>query len=291
MTDLTMLLTPEALSVSGIYQWKLALLTMVMTALIPLVGGRLLRLAPGFRDTARLNREAAAQRKDRANYMAVSHRSGAWGILGLGLIFVLAVPLVATTGTQSGWKIALDVFIVLMVYDFFYYLVHRFLFHDGGFGPGPLLWVHATHHQQHNPCRMDSSYLNPIENLMGQGLYAAVILALGLAMGGLDVITIIITAVAFIQINLHNHDRQDVGHWPYRYLKYATDMHHVHHKRFDSGNFATISLFYDWLFGSLDTGQGWGKNRRPAKPAKAAGAGNGASKVAGKAAAAETAEA
>ena len=31
------------------------------------------------------------------------------------------------------WKLLLDCFVILMVYDFFYYLVHRFLFHDGGF--------------------------------------------------------------------------------------------------------------------------------------------------------------
>jgi sterol desaturase/sphingolipid hydroxylase (fatty acid hydroxylase superfamily) len=42
-----------------------------------------------------------------------------------------------------------------------------------------------------------------------------------------------------------------------------SDMHHVHHARFIGGNFATISLFYDWLFGTYDTGDGWGKRKRP----------------------------
>jgi sterol desaturase/sphingolipid hydroxylase (fatty acid hydroxylase superfamily) len=56
-----------------------------------------------------------------------------------------------------------DIAVILMFYDFFYYLVHRFLFHDEGFLGGPLMWVHAVHHRQHNPCRGDSSFIHPLE--------------------------------------------------------------------------------------------------------------------------------
>jgi sterol desaturase/sphingolipid hydroxylase (fatty acid hydroxylase superfamily) len=31
-------------------------------------------------------------------------------------------------------------------------------------------------------------------------------------------------------------------------------MHHNHHAKFTGGNFATISLLYDWMFGTLDYG-------------------------------------
>ena len=33
-------------------------------------------------------------------------------------------------------------------------------------------------------------------------------------------------------------------------------MHHNHHARFTGGNFATITLLYDWMFGTLDHGDG-----------------------------------
>ena len=34
-------------------------------------------------------------------------------------------------------------------------------------------------------------------------------------------------------------------------------MHHHHHAKFTGGNFATISLLYDWMFGTLDNGAGY----------------------------------
>ena len=159
------------------------------------------------------------------------------------------------------WRIALDCFVILMVYDFFYYLVHRFLFHDNGFLKGPLVWVHAVHHRQKNPCRGDSSYIHPIEVAMGLGLYAASIFVLSRFMGDFHVATIIITWVAFSQINLHNHDLWKEDRFPFRYLNTMSVMHHNHHARFTGGNYATISLLYDWMFGTLDDGLGWGRHR------------------------------
>jgi len=32
-------------------------------------------------------------------------------------------------------------------------------------------------------------------------------------------------------------------------------MHHNHHATFTGGNYATISLLYDWMFGTLDDGK------------------------------------
>ncbi len=115
------------------------------------------------------------------------------------------------------------------------------------------------------PCRLDSSYLHIIEPIIGAGLFGATIGLLGWLMHDFNVFTILAASIAFAEVNLHNHDRMETDRFPYKYLKYASDMHHVHHKRFDSGNFATITLFYDWLFGTYDTGLGWGKKKRAPK--------------------------
>ena len=105
---------------------------------------------------------------------------------------------------------------------------------------------------------------------IGLALYAGSILVLSLLMGEFHVATIVITWVAFSEINNHNHDLWEEDRFPYKYLSYASKMHHVHHARFTGGNFATISLFYDWLFGSYDTGDGWGKNKREPSASKVA---------------------
>ncbi|HMP57643.1 MAG TPA: fatty acid hydroxylase family protein, partial [Novosphingobium sp.] len=54
--------------------------------------------------------------------------------------------------------------------------------------------------RQHNPCRADSSYIHPLEVAIGLGLYVAVIAGLSVFMGRFDVITVIITFIAFSQI-------------------------------------------------------------------------------------------
>lgn len=132
---------------------------------------------------------------------------------------------------------------------------------------GPLMWVHAVHHRQHNPCRQDSSYIHPIEVALGLGLCAGTIFGLSRVMGDFHVVTIILTWVAFSQINLHNHDLWETDRFPFRYLATMSRMHHNHHARFTGGNFATITLLYDWMFGTLDQGQGYGRKAKSPKEA------------------------
>ncbi len=249
------------------YQWQLSLYVALGIIAVNIVGKQLLMLVPACREIRDLNAEAVADRKARSYWMPVRKRSHFWGILTQVAIFVLVLPFCLTLESQPWWKILLEIFVILMFYDFFYYLVHRFLFHDGGFLGGPLVWVHAVHHQQKNPCRADASYLHPLEAMAGLALYGGSIAVLAALMGQFHVATIIITWVAFSEINQHNHDLQKTDHFPFKYLKYMSYMHHVHHSRFTSGNYATISLFYDWLFGTYDKGEGYGKNKEESKAA------------------------
>lgn len=255
------------------YQWVLSLVTLIAVLVIPACAKYLLMLVPTFKKVSETNQSRAAEQVKKPRYNAIQHRSKVWGLSTQLAIFVFIIPFVITAEPQPWWNIILDVFVILMFYDFFYYMVHRFLFHDGGFGPGPLMWVHAVHHQQKNPCRQDSNFLHPIETCAGLGLYGASIGVLGLLMGDFHILTIIITWIAFSEINLHNHDLMEgEQRFPFKYLKYMAFMHHVHHSRFVAGNFATISLFYDWLFGTYDTGHGWGKHKQVDEAEAKAGA-------------------
>jgi sterol desaturase/sphingolipid hydroxylase (fatty acid hydroxylase superfamily) len=238
------------------YHWQLSLITFVAVVGGPLLLAPLVRLIPVFKDAEQTNRTTFNKKMEKPVYAANQKLNRKWGLIDQVVIFALIIPFCLTLDPQPLWKMALDVFVILMVYDFFYYLVHRFLFHDAGFLGGPLVWVHAVHHQQHNPCRMDSSYIHPLEVMMGLGLYVATIFGLSLVMGQFHVVTIIITWIAFQQINLHNHDLWKTDRFPFKYLNYVSVMHHHHHAKFIGGNFATISLLYDWMFGTLDHGGG-----------------------------------
>jgi len=248
--------TPLLASLIEHYRWDLSLYAFVGITALGLVGKWLVLLVPTFKEAHLLNQATFREKMQKPNYAANQKWNRKWGLFFLAVIFVAIMPFCLSAEPQPWWNMLLDMAVILMVYDFFYYLVHRFLFHDAGFLGGPLVWVHAVHHRQHNPCRWDSSYIHPLEVAMGLGLYVATIFVLARFMGTFNVVTIVVTWVAFQQINLHNHDLWKTDRFPFKYLSYAAQMHHHHHARFTGGNFATISLLYDWMFGTLDTGQG-----------------------------------
>jgi len=239
------------------YRLDLSFYTFVGVMLLTLVSKQLVLLVPGFKAAYVLNKTTYEKKLEKPVYAANHKWNRKWALLFMVVIWGMIVPFCLTLKMKPWWSMLLDIGIILMVYDFFYYLTHRFVFHDGG----PLLWMHAVHHQQHNPCRMDSSYIHPLEVAIGLGLYVATIFVLSRFMGEFNVATIIITWVAFTQINLHNHDLWEPERFPGKYLAYAAQMHHNHHTKFTGGNFATITLLYDWMFGTLDDGRGWGKNK------------------------------
>ena len=237
------------------YHWLLSLYTGIGIIAVTLAGKYLSRLVPTFRAAGQLNKETLRKKMERPAYAANQKWNRKWSILFLAVIFGLILPFCLTAEPQPWWRMPVDIVVILMVYDFFYYFTHRFLFHDNGFLGGPLLQIHAVHHRQHNPCRWDASYIHPLEVAIGLGLYVATIFLLSRFMGNFPVTTIIITWVAFTEINLHNHDLWTADHFPFRYLNTMSVMHHNHHATFTGGNYATISLLYDWMFGTLDDGK------------------------------------
>lgn len=252
------------------YRWDLSLAAFFGIMAVEFIGKRILLLVPTFREAHELNVSTFKQKMEKPNYAANQKWNRKWGLFFTAVIFGLILPFCLTLEPVPVWNILLDIFVILMFYDFFYYLTHRYLFHDNGFLGGPLVWVHAVHHRQHNPCRMDSSYIHPIEVMLGLGLYVASIVVLSVLMGKFHLATIIFTWIAFQQINLHNHDLWKTDRFPFKYLNYAAQMHHNHHARFTGGNYATITLLYDWMFGTLDEGLGWGKHRQVASTKKVA---------------------
>ncbi len=250
------------------YQLKLSLYAGAGILLFTFLLQRLALLVPTFRQASQLNRATFREKMEKPNYAANQRWNSKWGVVFVVVIFGAILPFCLTLEPQPWWDMLLDIFIILMFYDFFYYLTHRFLFQDGGCLGGPLVWVHAVHHRQHNPCRKDSSYIHPIEVALGLGLYVASIAVLSLLLGKFHVATIIITWIAFTEINLHNHDLWESDRFPFRYLNYAAKMHHNHHARFTGGNYATISLLYDWMFGTMDHGDGWTKEDKAKAAAK-----------------------
>jgi sterol desaturase/sphingolipid hydroxylase (fatty acid hydroxylase superfamily) len=245
------------------YHWQLSLYTGVGIAVVTFIGKRLLMLVPTFKEAAQLNHDVFQEKMARPAYASNQRWNRKWAGLYLLVIYALILPFCLTLAAQPWWQMLLDLVVILFFYDFVYYVTHRFLFHDNGFLGGPLLWMHAIHHRQLNPCRGDSSYIHPLEVAIGLGLFVASIFVLSRFMGNFHVATVIVAWIAFSEINQHNHHLWKADHFPFKYLNYIAKMHHNHHATFSGGNFATITLLYDWMFGTLDEG---GRDAKAAKP-------------------------
>ncbi|MCJ2188952.1 sterol desaturase family protein [Novosphingobium beihaiensis] len=263
------------------YHWQLSLMTGLGIIAMVLLGKAIAYAVPALRVEGKRNADTYRRKMEKPSYAQNQKWNRKWGIFFVAIIFGVILPFCLTADPQPWWQVLRDIVVILMFYDFFYYLTHRFLFHDSALfgGAGPLKWMHAIHHRQHNPCRGDSSYIHPLEVAIGLGLYVASIAVLAALMGQFHVVTIVITWMAFNQINLHNHDLWETDRFPFRYLNYVSVMHHNHHARFTGGNFATITLLYDWMFGTLDKGDGYRGEFTPQMAAQAAAAKAGAKKA------------
>ncbi len=220
----------------------------VLLIVLTKIANYLVFLVPAFEKTRALNREKDQLKVARPDYPPVIAGSKKVGLV-LNLIFLLLVaPFALTLEPQVWWRYFLDIFLIVMIYDFFYYLMHRFLFH----GQSRLRQVHALHHRARNPTYIDSLYVHWVENIMGLGLFMVTIRGLGLYFGGIHAVSVALAFLLWTNQNTINHVEVDLPYFPFRILNYLTDKHQVHHKNMHKGNYASITPLYDFMFGTLD---------------------------------------
>ncbi len=234
------------------YDWVAALSTVLLVIAIVAIGQFLVFRIPAIAKTRELN-NAANKDKWKNKSHKYAHRVKTSQKIGLTLniaFYVGILPFLVTLSPQPLSKIALDVFMILMVYDFFYYLTHRFLFH----GQGYLRKVHAVHHQARSRVSsIDSFLLHPWEIFIGVALFYLVTSSLYLITGEpFHVATIVIANVIYTQLNQVNHCKIDLHTFPWRTLNWIAIRHDAHHLNMHKGNYATLTLLFDWMFGTLE---------------------------------------
>ncbi|MDB4543000.1 sterol desaturase family protein [bacterium] len=235
------------------YNWMAGLVTIACIIGVVFLGQKLVFSIPAIAQTREFDK---AQNKDKWRNKATKyhHRVFSSQKIGAGFTLVfyfLVQPFIVTLEPQPVWKVLLDVFLILMIYDFFYYLTHRFVFH----GQGYFRMVHAVHHQARSRVSsIDSHLLHPTEIFIGIALFYVVTVSYALAQGhAFHFSTLVITSVIYTQINQINHCRIDLDHAPWKTLNWIAMKHDAHHLDMHKGNFATITLLYDRMFGTLET--------------------------------------
>ena len=202
---------------------------------------------PVVQEMHQWNRAEDKPKKALPKYKAIRKQMRSVGMYTHLIFFFILVPFVVTLDAQPWWKYFTDALVILLVYDFFYYLTHRFIFH------GELLKrVHGLHHQARDISYIDSQYVHPLETLIGTSLFMGSVFALGLLFGGYHAVSLIIAQFIFNNVNQINHTKFNVGRFPYNIVDYITTKHATHHIDMKRGNYSTLSPLYDWMFGTLE---------------------------------------
>ena len=231
------------------YNWQAIVVFLATLVGLTKVGSAIAFRVPAFAHMRDLNREADRTKLRRKPFREAVKRNNLPGLAVNVAFYVAVLPFFLSLDPRPVWRHAAEIFAVLMVYDFFYYLTHRFLFHGR-----PLRRIHALHHQVHHPTYIDALYVHPVETAIGLTLFLGTIPLIAVSIGGgsLSAFSMAIATLLFTQLNQINHTFIDLPRFPFRTLDRITSIHAAHHADMNRGNFATLTMIYDRIFGTLE---------------------------------------
>lgn len=235
------------------YDWKATLTFIGLLIALTIVGNFLIFRIPMFVAMREENRVADKTKMDRASFreaVRVNNRAAMWTNIAF---YVAVLPFCIGFDARPLWRHALEIVAVLLVFDFMYYWTHRSLFH-GNWKGNPLRKVHALHHQARKPTYVDALYVHPLETAIGLMLFLCSIPIVAAVSGAtLNVFSMVIATWIFTQLNTLNHVyTRFPDRFPFRVIDYITGVHAAHHVDMNHGNFATLTMFYDKLFGTFE---------------------------------------
>ena len=231
------------------YDW-IALLTFFITLVVMTKVGRWIAFKiPSLQVMRERNREADKKKFRRKRFGKVVKINNQMGLLTNLVFYLTVLPFCLTLEARPLWRSALDIIWILMLYDFFYYFTHRFLFHGRA-----LRKIHALHHQARTPTYVDAFFVHPIETMIGLTLFLGTIPLVAWLQGApLNAISVAIATLLFTQLNTLNHTWVYLPQFPFKTLSRITAIHAAHHVDMNRGNYSTLSTLYDWLFGTLES--------------------------------------
>ena len=152
--------------------------------------------------------------------------------------------LIRIRSSSDFFRIILDVLVLIVVMDFFMYLLHRVAHH-----PKIYIFAHRTHHIYENPRPMTLFALNPLEVLGFGGLWLVVLMIYPASILG------IVVYLSFnLAFGLVGHLGVEPAPWllqtpGLRYL--MTSSFHAGHHHDGAHNFGFYTLVWDKLFGTI----------------------------------------
>ncbi len=168
-------------------------------------------------------------------------------VLSISMVYALTYLLYAFLFYEEAaslWRMLFEGVALLITYDFAYYLVHRYPFHQWGL----LKRVHAVHHTVRYPTAYDSLYMHPLENAIG----LALLMFCTFVVGPVSIYSFVGIFVVYSLLNILNHAGLDLPFFPFRAITALARKHDRHHVSMRSGNYASITPLFDRLFGTAE---------------------------------------
>jgi sterol desaturase/sphingolipid hydroxylase (fatty acid hydroxylase superfamily) len=232
------------------YDWLAAIAYVATLTVMTLAGKWIAFKSPVLQEMRELNAEADKPKMGRDAFRAAVKVNNTMGMYtNLGFYFLI-LPFCVSFAPRPLWLHLVEIVAVLAIFDFMYYWTHRLLFHGN-----PMRKIHALHHQARTPTYIDAHYVHPLETFIGLSLFLVSIPIVALIEGApINVFSASIATLVFTQINTLNHTftKLPAGNWLFRSVDYVTGVHHAHHVDMNQGNFATLTMFYDKLFGTFE---------------------------------------
>lgn len=142
-------------------------------------------------------------------------------------------------GQVSVWTVLWETALVLVVYDFAYYFLHR-LMHI----KKVMRWVHGVHHRASNPSALESFYLDPLELLAGLSL----MFACTMAVGPVHVWSFGAVFFVYSTLNILVHSGLEFRKGWLRPIDFLARKHNVHHMVDFGKNYSSLTPLPDLLF-------------------------------------------
>ncbi len=230
------------------YDWVANLALFGTTIALTLVGRFIAFKIPAIQEMRELNNEVERERMSVDRFRAAININNKSALATNAVFFFAILPFSVDLEPRPIWRHVVDIVVVLMVFDFFYYMTHRFIFH------GNLLRkVHSLHHQSREPTYIDALYVHPLETSIGLILFLGSIPLVGALTGGpMNAYSMAVAMLLFTQLNTINHTFVNLPYFPFKTLDNITSIHAAHHVDMNQGNYATLTMIYDRLFGTLE---------------------------------------
>ncbi len=232
------------------YHWIAALVYFGTVAALTMAGKKIAFGMPELAEMRDLNNEVDKPKMARDSYRAavkVNMKSAMY----TNFVFYFAIlPFSVDFAARPWWLYLVEIVAILAIFDFMYYLTHRFVFHGD-----PMRKIHSLHHQARTPTFIDAQYVHPLETFIGLSLFLISIPIVALIEGGpVNTFSAALATLVFTQLNTINHTFTNLPKESrlFRTIDYITGVHHAHHVDMNQGNYATLTMFYDKLFGTFE---------------------------------------